>query len=333
MGDPDSAYTIGWICNGMTNEFTAARSMLDEVDDHPEPISGYDDNGYALGRIGPHNVVIACPGGSGDTSTSTMVKLMLDSFPNIRIAVMAGIGGGAPSSKHDIRLGDVVVGSPVDGEALEGGVFGYNFRKARAGGEVQMVRYLDLPPTLVRAVNVLKAQYTSAAGNGISETIRRVAAGESRLHRKYTLPPPDSDILYDSTYIHRDITKTCTEVCTDPTAKKIRLPRNAEQENPAIHYGLIATSHLLMTDAKTRDRLSAEKGVLCFEIGSAGLMENFPCLVVRGICDYSDSHKTKAWRFQAAMAAAAYTKDLLACIHPLDLEAKPRIRIVVETRD
>jgi nucleoside phosphorylase len=301
--------------------------MLDEIHGDPEPISSYDDNIYALGKIGQHNVVIACPNGPGATSTAAMVKLMLiRELPNIRIAVVAGIGGGAPSSKHDIRLGDIVVGSPVDGEALEGGVFGYNFRKARAGGEVQMVRYLDLPPILVRAVNVLKNQYTSAAGHRISETIRRVVTAHSGLHSTYTLPSPDPDILYDSNYIHSDITKTCTEICTDPLAKRIRPPRSADQDNPAIHYGLIATSHLLMTDAKARDRLSAEKGVLCFEMGSAGLMENFPCLVVRGICDYSDSHKIKAWRSYAAMAAAVYTKDLMGCIDPLSIEAEPRIK-------
>lgn len=298
--------------------------MLDEIHDDFEPILGYDDNVYSRGKIGQHNVVIARP--NGLVATSTPIVAMLHSFPDIRIAVMTGIGGGAPSYKHDIRLGDVVVGSPLDAEAVEGGVFAYNLRKARTGGEVQMVRHLDGPQILVHAVNVLKARYTSAAGNGISETIRRVVTADSQLDRTYTPPPPDSDILYDSTYIHSDLTKTCAEICTSPLAKRIRSPRSAEQENPAIHYGPIATSHLLMTDAKTRDRLSAEKGVLCFEMGSAGLMERFPCLVVRGICDYSDSHKIKAWRSYAAMTAAAYTKDLLACINPVSLETEPRIK-------
>ncbi|KAK1838827.1 ankryin repeat protein [Colletotrichum chrysophilum] len=45
---------------------------------------------------------------------------MLHSFPNMRIGLMVGIGGGAPSQKHDIRLGDVVVSTPNSGR---GGVF------------------------------------------------------------------------------------------------------------------------------------------------------------------------------------------------------------------
>lgn len=44
---------------------------------------------------------------------------------------------------------------------------------------------------------------------------------------------------------------------------------------------------------------------------AAGLMDNFPCLVIRGICDYADSHKNKRWQPYAAATAAAYAKDLL----------------------
>lgn len=40
---------------------------------------------------------------------------------------MVGIGGGALSGKHDIRLGDVVVGCPMK---KEGGMVPYNFGKA-----------------------------------------------------------------------------------------------------------------------------------------------------------------------------------------------------------
>ncbi len=44
---------------------------------------------------------------------------------------------------------------------------------------------------------------------------------------------------------------------------------------------------------------------------AAGLMDNFPCLVVRGICDYADTHKNKQWQPYAAATAAAYAKELL----------------------
>ncbi|OJJ79090.1 uncharacterized protein ASPGLDRAFT_1070745 [Aspergillus glaucus CBS 516.65] len=85
----------------------------------------------------------------------------------------------------------------------------------------------------------------------------------------------------------------------------------AHEDNPAIHYDLIASANQLMKDASIRDRLAAEKDVLCFEMEAAGLMNHFPCLVICGICDYSDSHKNKDWQGYAAMTAAAYARDLL----------------------
>jgi nucleoside phosphorylase len=80
-----------------------------------------------------------------------------------------------------------------------------------------------------------------------------------------------------------------------------------------------------MKDAMIRDTLAKEKGVMCFEMEAAGLMNHFPCLVVRGICDYSDSHKNKQWQGYAAMTAAAYAKDLLTRMVPSRVEAEESI--------
>jgi nucleoside phosphorylase len=68
---------------------------------------------------------------------------------------------------------------------------------------------------------------------------------------------------------------------------------------------------LVIRDGVKRDRLQNEHGIFCFEMEAAGLMNNFPCLVIRGICDYSDSHKNKHWQPYAAATAAAYAKVLL----------------------
>jgi nucleoside phosphorylase len=54
--------------------------------------------------------------------------------------------------------------------------------------------------------------------------------------------------------------------------------------------------------------------VLCFEIEAAELVNSFPCLVVQGICDYSNSHKNKMWQLYAAVTAAACAKEILLII-------------------
>ena len=63
--------------------------------------------------------------------------------------------------------------------------------------------------------------------------------------------------------------------------------------------------------------------MLCFEMEAAGLMNSFPCLVVRGICDYADSHKNKTWQAYAAGSAAACAKEVLLVIPPAEI-AKTR---------
>jgi nucleoside phosphorylase len=70
-----------------------------------------------------------------------------------------------------------------------------------------------------------------------------------------------------------------------------------------------------MRYATERDEISEKLGgVLCFEMEAAGIMNRFPCLVIRGICDYADSHKNKKWQPYAAATAAAYAKELLSII-------------------
>jgi nucleoside phosphorylase len=83
-------------------------------------VSPNDNNDYTLGKVGKHNVVIAVlPDGEyGTSSAASVARDMLHSFPNIRIGLMVGIGGGAPSPKHDIRLNDIIVSTPYDGELL-----------------------------------------------------------------------------------------------------------------------------------------------------------------------------------------------------------------------
>jgi nucleoside phosphorylase len=89
-----------------------------------------------------------------------------------------------------------------------------------------------------------------------------------------------------------------------------------------------------MKDATIRDALAKEKGILCFEMEAAGLMNRFPCLVVRGIYDYSDSHKHNEWQGYAAMAAAAYTKNLLFRMVPSQVKTEEKIsKVLVESRN
>jgi nucleoside phosphorylase len=81
--------------------------------------------------------------------------------------------------------------------------------------------------------------------------------------------------------------------------------------DPVIHYGVVGSSNAVIKDGMTRDDLKRKFGLICVEMEAAGLMDAFPGLVIRGICDYADSHKNKQWQPYAAAVAAAYFKELL----------------------
>jgi nucleoside phosphorylase len=321
MSDP-AKYIVGWIC-AIATEYVAAQEFLDEEHDGPTFVSSNDPNDYTLGRIGEHNVVIAVlPDGEyGTASAASVATNMLNSFPNVRIGLMVGIGGGVPGEKHDIRLGDVVVSAPRNGE---GGVFQYDFGKSIQGESFQYTRFLNQPPTSLRtAMTGIQAQYRRN-GHQLKEAINTILEKKARLRQEYERPQPSTDRLFRAQIVHDP--KGCAAFCaSDPSNLIPRHERTEHEDNPTIHYGLIASADQLMKNALIRDRLAAEKDVICFEMEAAGLMNHFPCLVIRGICDYSDSHKNKDWQGYAAMVAAAYAKDLLYRIVPNRIEAEKRI--------
>lgn len=328
MSNP-SDYTVGWIC-AIDTEYVAAQAVLDEKYEGPDTVSTNDNNTYQLGRIGKHNVVIAVlPDGEYGISSAARVAADLShSFPSIRVGLFVGIGGGAPSPKHDIRLGDVVVSSPGRGNgSSHGDVFQYDFGETIQGQSFQMTGFLNQPPSFLRAaITGIKAKYEEE-GHQIKAKIGAIFDTKQRLRRKYQRPDPSSDRLYQSHICHPiDEERSCVTSCgNNPPSLILRPERGAHEDDPTIHYGLIASANQLMKDAVLRDKLAAEKDVKCFETEAAGLMNHFPCLVIRGICDYADSHRNKEWQGYAAMVAAMYTKDLLYLIRPNRVQAEKQI--------
>ncbi|THY72475.1 hypothetical protein D6C87_07868 [Aureobasidium pullulans] len=316
-------YTVGWVC-AIATEYVAARQFLDEVHDRSNCcIAANDGTQYTLGKMAGHNVVIAVlPNGEyGLSSATSVAKDMLNSFPNVRVGLMVGVGGGAPTIKHDIRLGDVVVSSPVDGK---GGVYQYDYGKSLQGQRFTHTGFLNQPPAVLRsAVNSVVTLYEED-GHQIDERIQAVLGKRPRLRKKYGRPSPETDRLYEANNAHPiNDQNDCGEQCGSGVVQRCKA--EDREDNPTIHYGTIASANQLMKDATTRDALAKEQGILCFEMEAAGLMNHFPCLVVRGICDYSDSHKNKRWQGYAAMTAAAFAKDVLVRMAPNEVGMEKRI--------
>jgi nucleoside phosphorylase len=306
-------YSVGWIC-ALQTEYVVACEFLDEEHSTQPSSSPHDNNTYTFGRIGQHYVVIAClpKGKYGLTSATAVAKDMLRGFPSIRFGLMVGIGGGAPSVEHDIRLGDVVVSSPM---GRTGGVIHYEFGKTLQNQQFERTQALNAPPSiLLTALSVIGARH-ERKGHQIAKSISEMITRNPRLRKRYQRPESQTDRLYKSSFIHPDHDRPCDKVCSAETAQLVlRNERTADEDDPMVHYGLIASADRLMKDAQIRDTLARDEEVLCFEMEAAGVMDHFPCIVIRGICDYSDTHKNDIWQGYAAATAAAYAKELLDVI-------------------
>jgi nucleoside phosphorylase len=324
-------YTVGWIA-ALALEAAAAEAMLDVEHDEPQWQHENDHNNYTLGSIGKHNVVIASlPETYGPTAAATAVSQMLSTFKSIRIGLMVGIGGGIPNLEngHDIRLGDIVVSRPDD---TFGGVKQYDFGKTTAGGIFQPQGFLNSPPrVLLNAVNKLKRTHLRLPSN-VPNILREMETNNPFMVEpkqggpSYLYQGSANDRLFQPSYKHKEGAKTCEE-CD----KKQEIGRPARKhQDPFIHYGIIASGNRVIKDGETRDRLG--KDCLCFEMEAAGLMNDFPCLVVRGICDYADSHKNKRWQNYAAATAAAYAKELLQVTPVQGLKDLPEAAVAMKTR-
>ena len=305
------AYKVGIIC-ALPLEKAAVTAMLDE--EHPRlPNKEGDDNDYTLGKIGEHNVAVAClPAGmTGKASAATVAADMLRSFP-IKVGLMVGIGGGVPSKSADIRLGDVVVSQPT---GMHGGVVQWDFGKMEREGIFRRTGTLNKPPrVLLNALSRIQVR-SELEGLQMQTYLDEMLARRPNMAKNYGYQGQDMDWLFPADCDHEG-GHDCDEC--DRTRLANRQPRE-EEGTVEIHYGNIASGDEVMRDGKTRDRIAAEEGVLCFEMEAAGLMDNFRCLVIRGICDYADTHKNKRWQRYAAATAAAYSKELLLVMPAAEL--------------
>jgi len=316
--DP-ARFTIGWIC-ALHIELAASIAMLDrEYKDSKTRRHPHDTNEYCLGRIAGHEVALTCLVSAGTIHAGSAALHMRDTFPKLRFILMVGIGGGIPypSTGEDIRLGDVVVSKP---SGAIPGVIQYDSGKFRQDGGFQITGALPPPPEqLLKVVNHLRANH-EREGNCITKHVEEMLRKNPRFTENgtdYSRPRKERDRLYHAEYMHVGVGNTCAD-CDDKHLV-LRSDRR-RKDQPIIHYGNIASGSGVFRDALKRDQLGKDHGALCVEMEAAGMMAETQCLVVRGICDYSDSHKNKEWQRYAAAVAAAYAKELLGKVSQPVLE-------------
>lgn len=287
-------YTVGWICALPKTELVAAGAMLDE--EHPvlPAADTQDTNSYLLGRIGTHNVVIACLPAetTGKVSAATVAKDMVRSFKAVRFGLMVGVGGGAPyygvkdnndaeggdredsdseeddlEDTQDIRLGDVVIS--LHSKSAEA-VVQYDFGKSVQGKEfIRTGGKLNKPPNIVlNAVAMLQGQH-ERRGHTISEQLSKMVSENPLMATKFQCPSSKKDRLFESGVVHVDGKKSC-KACCGPLDVNLVKRKDRYNSAPSLHYGTIGSADQVMKDATLRDKWAQKEKIMCFEMEAAG---------------------------------------------------------------
>lgn len=309
---PAEDITVAIFC-ALAYESAAVKYTLDkELECRPKTI-GPKKYVYFFGLIGEHKIVIAQPSQMGTVKAAQCAATVSQQFPNVRFALLIGIGAGIPSSctggsKRDIRLGDIAVSIPQDGHP---GVVEYDYGKYKADGTFVLKGSLNKPhPILISADSALQVDEIMNK-NQLRKTLKKI------IEKPNYARPASDDILFDETFRHIE-GDGCTE-CLKYAHKRV-IVRDIKRAQPVVHRGLIMSGSGVVKNPEDRLRLTrGHTDAICFEMEAAGIVDEIPCLVVRGICDYADTHKQDGWHYYAAAVAAAYGKALLLKIYGEDV--------------
>jgi len=291
------------VVSPLPKEFAAMCALLED----PQPVSVQGDpNDYSIGFIpardglGKHAVLVAMQKKPANNTAAAVVSHIPRSFPNVEAVLVVGIAGGIPNPKspeNHVRLGDVVVSNyygVLQYDHLKVDPHHIEIRTAAAPPSAQLLGYVN---RLTSEALLGKRPWEALIGSSRLAWVQR--------------PGNETDRLYSSDE---------PEVEISHPEESGRVPGQ-----PKIHVGMIASSNILLKDPKLRDLLR-ERRALAVEMEASGVadstwMANLTYIVIRGVCDYCDTHKNDLWQGYSAFAAAAYSRSLIATI-PFTPDAK-----------
>ncbi|SPB49184.1 Cytochrome P450 family protein [Aspergillus niger] len=287
-------FEIAIIC-ALTVEQDAVHALFDHYwDDNGPPYDKYpgDPNAYSCGAIGRHNVVLVHMPGMGKANAAAVAAHCRVSFPNLKLALIVGVCGALPftNTAQEIILGDIIIGD---------GIVQYDFGRQYPDQFIRRNTLLDSlgrPGPEIRAhMARLKTRRGRASLHHAMDTNLRFLQSHPQFKEDYQYPGTEQDVLYK------------------PDSNIVVLRRRLEQNRPrpCVHFGAIASGDTLMRSGMRRDTIATKEGIVAFEMEGAGVSDNIPHVIIKGVSDYADSHKTKAWQPYAACTAAACMKAFL----------------------
>jgi nucleoside phosphorylase len=306
-----------------------------------------DGNRYSFGSIGEIHIVLVHMPGMGKIRASSAATYCQMSFMNIQLCLIVGICGGLPlnTKRGCITLGDVVISRGLVQYDL-----GRQYSDRLEITEDNRFRPDDSLLSLLNQLEGLhdRGHLQDATARHLEGLGKGILGGKARYPAP---PAGDWLFKADYRHRHREdvgceICRNCRSM-TDSVCKKaeetscvelrcneasvirrggaetpITWVRDQGSTNiviksprrPVVHLGWFASGDKVMKSGEERDRIAQnEKDIIAFEMEGAGAWSKFPgrCLVIKGVCDYADTHKNKDFQRYAAATAAACTKAFL----------------------
>lgn len=336
-------FEIAIIC-ALTLEMDAVELLvdefLDEVGQNQYGKPEGDTNTYSHARVGAFNVVLITLPEMGKRQAALAAGTLTTTYPKVSLVLSVGICGGVPLAKvggmdQEIVLGDVIISNMLTQ---------YDMGRQHSDRFITRteIEHLLSPPT--RAIRTLLTNLQLRRNRNTLH--KQVAAYLEKLQHKYledddrdcfrdsalayVYPGAEHDKLFEDSYEHMHRPRvsgerchscalgsvcdsarktSCEEIGCDSEQLKHR-ERRGEPNRPRILIGHIGSADTVLRSAQHRKDL-AEMGIIGFEMEAAGVWDALPCIVIKGVCDYADSHKNKRWQNYAAATAASAVRAFL----------------------
>ncbi|KAL4965263.1 purine and uridine phosphorylase [Aspergillus stella-maris] len=332
-------FAIAIIC-ALPLEAEAVEALFDEHYDrlgkHYGKAPG-DTNAYINGSLGKHDVVLCYMPEMGKRSAAGVAASLKISYRGVKLALVVGVCGGAPSppENREIFLGDVIISDSVIeydfGRQYADGYRRKTSVKDTLGRPVQEIRTLlnglraensrsELNNQTQKYLQVLQQRAARWSHPGVSDVLFKA----SYLHKHYNHPSPAECSCFKSDSPERvceeALGRDCDEIGCD-NGQQIRCREVSGANQPLIYIGPVASADTVMKSGEHRDEIARSEKVIGFEMEGAGVWDNIPCIIIKGVCDYADSHKNKLWQAYAAATGASVAKAFLQYWVPESREA------------
>lgn len=323
-----------------------------------------DPNTYTTGCMGRYNIVVVLLCSLGKANAAGAAASLRSSYPCIDLLLLTGICEGVPDANgEELLLGDVVVSETVIqydlGTQHVAGFKEKDTLEDRHGRANKNIR--NFIANIKTEMGYQRIEEKAAAFlEKIQSRTSEAKYQQRRRATTYMYPGSANDVLFESTHCHKHYNSSqcvcadhrpdedlyavcedarnfsCEETGCELSSLKIRdrlhhknLLENAGElksaQIPSIFFGRFGSGDTAFNSGAHRDSLAKKHGIIAFEMEGAGMWDELPCIIVKGVNDYGDGHKTKKWAEWQNFAAATAASVARALIERYPQTDKPPV--------